>query len=244
MVFTADFHLIDPLKFPEQLSKAIQNNLKMLNTCQKYCINEDAENFVVSLSDEELSVFGSNPKQCASAYAVLCEAENHNVVECFKKPVLNSSILQLQYITAPSKYRIHYECHDRFKKIFKYRKVKYDHLTYKEAKECLHDLLGKVVLTSQQVNKEGIVYHDLRLPNMCFDEKYNLILIDLDFSVHRLPEEAEKMNIIELQTFAKDLFDKLEGMDQFRTALEQLEKTERPERYTGTERFTPKETER
>ena len=26
--------------------------------------------------------------------------------------------------------------------------------------------------------------------------------------------------------------------------LEQLENTERPERYTGTERFTPKETER
>ena len=75
MAFMADFHLIDPLKFPEQLSKAIQNNLKMLNTCQKYRINEDAENFVVSLSDEELSVFGSNPKQCVSAYAVLCEAE-------------------------------------------------------------------------------------------------------------------------------------------------------------------------
>ena len=108
----------------------------------------------------------------------------------------------------------------------------------------MHDLLGKVVLTSQQVNKERIVHRDLRLPNMCFDEKYNSILIDLDFSVHHLPEEVEKMNIIELQTFAKDLFDKLEGMDQIRTGLEQLEKTERPERYTGTERFTPKETER
>ena len=54
--------------------------------------------FVVCLSDEELLVFGNNPKQCASACAVLCETENHNVVECFKKPALCDSLLQLSTI--------------------------------------------------------------------------------------------------------------------------------------------------
>ena len=152
MAFMARIHVIDPLKFPGQLSKAIQNNVKILNICKKYCINEDAKNFVVSLSDEELLVFGNNPKQCVSACAVLCEAENHNVVKCFKKPVLCDSLLQLSTIMTPSDYRIHYEWYNQFKKVIKYHKVKYDPLTYEEAKECLHDLLGKVVLENSVCN--------------------------------------------------------------------------------------------
>ena len=45
IAFMARIHVIDPLKFPGQLSKAIQNNVKILNICKKYCINEDAQDF-------------------------------------------------------------------------------------------------------------------------------------------------------------------------------------------------------
>ena len=51
-----------------------------------------------------------------------------------------------------------------------------------------------LVKLSLLVNKEGAVHSDLRLPNMCFDETYNLILIDLDFSDHCLLKEAEQIN--------------------------------------------------
>ena len=107
-------------------------------------------------------MFGENPKQCVSKYAVPCEATNESgIIECFRKPILSSSCLQLADITQPSSYRFHYEMHDKVNKMVKYTKVKYDPLTYKEAKECSCDLICKVVYASVQLNKEGIRHNDL-----------------------------------------------------------------------------------
>ena len=106
--------------------------------------------------------------------------------------------------------------HDEVKDMVKYTKVKYDPLTYKEAKECLHELICKVVNVSLQLNKEGIQHKDLRLPNICFDENYNLILIDLDRSYRIPPEKAEEINKInksELKKFATDLIKNLKDED-------------------------------
>ena len=113
------------------------------------------------------------PKQCVSKYAVLCEAKNESgIIECFKKPILSSSCLQLVDITQPSSYRVHYEKHDKVNKMVKYTKVKYDPLTYREVKECSCDLICKVVYASVQLNKEGIQRNDL-----CKASKYVLMKI-------------------------------------------------------------------
>ena len=214
MAFVALFIVLKVSDFPKALVNAIEHNSNILQACKKSSIKKASKKYIVTLNDKELSAFGENPKQCVSNYAVLCEAKNESgIIECFKKPILNSSCLQLADITQPSSYRVHYEMHDKVKKMVTYTKVKYDPLTYKEAKECLCDLIRKVVDVSLQLNKEGIRHNDLRLPNICFDENYNLILIDLDLSDSNPPEEAEEININELKRFAIDLIDKLEDKD-------------------------------
>ena len=215
MAFEALFIVLKDLSdFRNLLVNAIEHNSDILQACKKSSIKKVSKKYIVTLNDKELSVFGENAKQCASKFAVLCEAKNEcGIIECFKKPMLTSSCLQLARITQPSSYRVHYEMHNEVKKMVKYTKVKYDPLTYKEAKECLCDLICKVVYVSVQLNKEGIQHNDLRLPNICFDENYNLILIDLDLSDKSLPEEAEEINIDELTEFANDLIDNLEDED-------------------------------
>ena len=212
MAFEALFIVLKDLSgFPDVLVNAIKHNSKILQACKESSIKKDSETYFVTLNDEELSEFGENAKQCASKFAVLCEAKNEcGIIKCFKKPKLSRSCLKLALITQPSEYRVHYEMHNKFKDMVKYTKVKYDPLTYKEAKECLCDLICKVVNVSLQLNKEGIQHNDLRLPNICFDENYKLIVIDLDLSNNSLPEKAEKINKYELKKFANDLIDKLE----------------------------------
>ena len=215
MAFEALFIVLKDLSdFPKQLVNAIEHNSDILQACKKSSIKKVSETYIVTLNDKELSEFGENAKQCASKFAVLCEAKNEcGIIECFKKPMLTSSCLQLARITQPSNFRVHYEMHDEVKKMVKYAKVKYDPLTYKEAKECLCDLIHKVVYASVQLNKEEIQHNDLRLPNICFDENYSLILIDLDLSDSSSREKAKEINKDELKIFAKDLIKNLEDED-------------------------------
>ena len=215
MAFEALFIVLKDLSdFPDLLFNAIEHNSNILQACKKSSIKKASKTYIVTLNDRELSAFGESPKQCASKYAVLCEAKNEcGIIECFKKPKLSTSCLQLADITQPCSYRVHYKRHDRVKKMVKYTKVKYDPLTYKEAKECLRDLIRKVVDVSLQLNKEGIQHKDLRLPNICFDENFKLILIDLDRSVCISFLEAEEKNQYELKKFAEDLIKNLKDED-------------------------------
>ena len=214
MAFEALFIVLKVSDFPDLLVNAIEHNSNILQACKESSIKKASKTYIVTLNDKELSEFGEYSKQCISQFAVLCEAKNEcGIIECFKKPILNSSYSQLKDITQPSSYRVHYEMHDRVKKMVKYTKVKHDPLTYKEAKECLHDLIRKVVDVSLQLNKEGIQHKDLRLPNICFDENYNLILIDLDRSDCISPLEAEEKNQYELKKFANDLIKILKDED-------------------------------
>ena len=56
----------------------------------------------------------------------------------------------------------------------------HDPLSYDESKKCLFHLIPQVYEASVKLKKEHIIHMDLCLPNICFDEKYNVIIIDLD----------------------------------------------------------------
>ena len=100
-------------------------NTDILQACKKSSIKKASKTYIVTLNDKELSSFGENPKQCVSKYAVLCEAKNEcGIIECFKKPILSSSCLQLADITQPCSYRVHYEMHDKVNKMVKHTKAK------------------------------------------------------------------------------------------------------------------------
>ena len=57
-----------------------------------------------------------------------------------------------------------------FKKIFKYKKVMHDPLSYDESKKCPFHLIPQVYEASVKLKKEHIIHMDLCLPNFCFDK--------------------------------------------------------------------------
>ena len=79
-----------------------------------------------------------------------------------------------------SRHIINYEQCNAAKKVFRYKKVKYDPLSYQDAEKCLYELLQKLLKVCLLLSNEGIRHNDVRVPNICFDEQYETVLIDFD----------------------------------------------------------------
>lgn len=132
-----------------------------------------------------------------------------------KKPLLRSSLLQLQTISVENEecktWRVHYRQCSKNSSFVSYEKVLHDPMMYKEASKCLYDLIIKVVDIIKKLAKEGICHNDARLANICFDDNYVPKFIDLDFSKKMPASDKRIENSIkhDLRTFALDLLDNL-----------------------------------
>jgi len=60
--------------------------------------------------------------------------------------------------------------------------VPHDPLTVDEASLCLRDLLKGLAQAIQEFHQNGFAHQDIRLENVCFNEQYEPVLIDLDRS--------------------------------------------------------------
>ena len=65
----------------------------------------------------------------------------------------------------------------------RYKAVPHDPLTVEEASLCLHDLLKGLAQAIQEFHQHGFAHQDIRLENVCFNEQYEPVLIDLDRSI-------------------------------------------------------------
>ena len=65
--------------------------------------------------------------------------------------------------------------------LYKYKKVHYSPLTFKEAGECLQDFVSSLMKALKELHSFGLAHYDVRLPNICFNKSYEAVLIDLDF---------------------------------------------------------------
>ena len=91
--------------------------------------------------------------------------------------------------------------------LLQYKKVKYDPLSYTEANKCLLDLLHKVHKAIDNfVTYDGLEHGDLRLPNICFNDHFDVLLIDLDFA-----KRSESI-CHDLICFAKNLTKHIESL--------------------------------
>ena len=53
-------------------------------------------------------------------------------------------------------------------------------LTPEEAGQCLEELITKIEVALNELHSYGFSHNDVRLPNVCCDNDYNAVLIDVD----------------------------------------------------------------
>ena len=193
--------------FKNELNSAIECNLELYKACQSASFIKSGEDVVFYLSPEEMSHFGINCRQISAKIGILFEAEFNDAIYCFKKPLLKSfyAIIFMSDLLKPADYRINYMRCDKW--LLQYKKVKYDPLSYTEANKCLLDLLHKVHKAIDNfVTYDGLEHGDLRLPNICFNDHFDVLLIDLDFA-----KRSESI-CHDLICFAKNLTKHIESL--------------------------------
>lgn len=72
--------------------------------------------------------------------------------------------------------------HSRYSSVlvYQYHKVQHGPLTRQNALSCLKALIRTLKQALDELHSENISHNDLRLPNICFNEQYEAVLIDLD----------------------------------------------------------------
>jgi len=205
MLFISKFRPCEKELFKKELCEAVVYNLTLLKACQaQQSIDEGTKRVVLYLAPHDMVRFGKNAKQCRANMGLLFEAEVDGVTYCFKKPLLKASLFIFKKLNNPLDYRIHYE--EVGSNVFQYRKVKYDPLRYEEAEKCLPDLIQKVYKAIDYLfQKEEISHNDLRLPNICFNDNFDVVFIDFDFAGLA---EAES-TIEDIRCFAEDLVENI-----------------------------------
>ena len=64
--------------------------------------------------------------------------------------------------------------------LFKYEKVHYSPLEVKDARKVLQTLSEKIKAALDELHEQGFMHCDVRLPNICFNEQLDAVLIDVD----------------------------------------------------------------
>ena len=141
--------------------------------------------FLVPLSQEDLRLFGDgatgSPVQLPSRASTLVR----HGMDYFKSPAMLGEAWQLEVLQ-----------HDLIPRAlpiiklqrmwvedaiyYKYRGIPNDPLTRSEAQSCLYDLVQKLVQVIEFFHQNGWSHQDIRLQNICFDEEYMPVFIDLD----------------------------------------------------------------
>jgi len=210
MLFEATFCSCEMTSFRSELNSVIEFNLELYKACQSASFVESAKDVVFYLSPEEMSPFGRNYRQISANLGILFEAEFEDTMYCFKKPLLKSfyaTLLKLTFYFKQADYRINYTLVD--KELLQYKKVKYDPLSYTEANKCLLDLFHKVHKAIDNFFTDyGLQHGDLRLPNICFNDHFDVVLIDLDFA-----RRSESI-CSDLICFATDLAQNIESLKE------------------------------
>ena len=64
--------------------------------------------------------------------------------------------------------------------VFRYPYLPFSPLNRVQASTCLHSLVQGINCALIELHECGLAHNDVRLPNVCFNDKYEPVLIDLD----------------------------------------------------------------
>ena len=132
------------------------------------------------LSQEDLGLFGDGDNvQVPSRASILVR----HGVDYFKAPADPKEcrkLLQILHIPRALPVTKLHPVMVGDNQFFKYRGIPIDPLTRPEAQSCLYDLVPKLVQVIESFHQNGWAHQDIRLENICFDEDYMPVFIDLD----------------------------------------------------------------
>ena len=64
--------------------------------------------------------------------------------------------------------------------IYKYKMVKFGPLARSDAIKCLRALVEGIMKAISELHNLGFSHNDIRLPNVCFNDSYEPVLIDIE----------------------------------------------------------------
>ena len=64
--------------------------------------------------------------------------------------------------------------------VFIFPMMRYQPLVRDQVVQCMKGFVKSAIEAIKQLHRHGYVHNDLRLPNMCFDETFQVVLIDFD----------------------------------------------------------------
>lgn len=166
-------HIKEELRVVYELNKKILGNFK---------VGDGAiGKYYIKLSGDEMNIYGRNCKQIEAKEAIMFYCEG----QYYKIPVTKKDNSNLSWYSFAI-----LGCNDTFQHFIKlqksgcfytYKAVKYDPLTTSQARECLGDLVSQIHKALSKLH--AIMCHlDIRLENICFQEDYSLMFIDVDRS--------------------------------------------------------------
>ena len=153
-------------------------------------IHEDNQLCYLKLSKQDIETFeyendGKHFRQVQTWLSILLTNDKVYIKLCPKEVSVN--LFTLGFIALSNKCDntsfplLIPELHGTVANSFVYPALPYQPLSYEEAKECLADLVKKVSSALQKIHHILRLAHlDVRLPNICFREKGEPVLIDPD----------------------------------------------------------------
>ena len=103
-------------------------------------------------------------------YKVLCDVESER----------NLALLSVHRGIAGQPKHFVLPCPFQQDTLFKYEKVHYSPLEVKDASKVLQTLAEKIKAALDELHEQGFMHCDVRLPNICFNEQLDAVLIDVD----------------------------------------------------------------
>lgn len=196
--------ILDIAKIKEKIISAVSFNKKLLERCtaSEHKLDANNYNYAITCSEDELKNYEDDAVQVKCNYGVLVEATVDGELCCIKKPMYMHSVAQLIILSSMMVSGIQYKKYEKKFATLYYIKVKHDPLNNKELARCLYNYFPAVIKIVQSVHEKNIIHRDVRVPNICFNENYDPVLIDFDFSIKSTSEETKNGDF---KKFTKDV---------------------------------------
>ena len=172
----------------QEALKGVQDLLKSAMTCFPP-LPKRIEPQLMLLSQDDLNFLSSDdPYQLQSSRSIVF-ADAKYVYKVIKDYISHSKLLRVYIgvqdlvqhgnLENPKHFVIARQLPNNIL-IFKYPKVRYNPLKVKDAYRVLRTLSEKIKDALCELHEFGIIHNDVRLPNICFDDDFNAVLVDLD----------------------------------------------------------------
>ena len=188
----AFFYKLIPLKTQQSVKESIQQAVASLRELSLTNLPELRKTFVLQLSTEDLQQFGNGAFQFESRNSILIKSSSEN--KMYKFPLdmhqyyrmskcchMLSIVHRLASINTTAAVINLSETEVLQRRCFTYQCLPHNPLTCSEARQCLINLYSDVCAAIHTLHDNLHLAHlDIRLDNICFDQQYKPVFIDID----------------------------------------------------------------